>query len=183
MTKKRILLDVDGVCGDFITPTLGVVYDMTGKRYAHDDVVKWELEELVAPEQQDEFWARLSAPGFTRSMLPYADAVQAVQRLIARHEVYFVTAYMHSSSTWVYDRDRWLHEHFGVNYSRVVHTKAKHLVVGDVFVDDKPSNVAAWAEAHPSGKALLFDRGYNRAEEAGVRVCGWDAVFAALENA
>ncbi len=168
----RILLDCDGVLSDFITPALRVVELLTGKQYAHDDVTDWDLDVLVPEGQRETFWEACSAPGFARNMQPYPGAVAAVEALRTRHNVFVVTAYMHSSKTWVHDRDAWLHHYFGFMQRDIVHTKAKHLIAGDVFVDDKPSNVREWQMEHTDGIGLIFDRPHNR-DAVGTRVFDW----------
>ncbi len=40
-------------------------------------------------------------------------------------------------------------------------TASKHLVVGDLLVDDSIDNVLAWNRAHGAERALLFDAPYN----------------------
>lgn len=171
-----ILLDCDGVLGDFVTPALRVVDRLTGKQYLHDDVTDWDLGLLVPERMRDVFWNELAGPGFTCAMKPYPGAQDAVARMRESHEVYVVTAHMKNARTWVYDRDAWLAEHFGFTADHIVHTKAKQLVRGDLFVDDNPGNVAKWSAANPRGRGFLYDRPYNRDANA-ARVHGWGDVL------
>ena len=58
-----------------------------------------------------------------------------------------------SSAHWIPERIEWLREHFGFGRKRIVFTEAKHVVLGDHFVDDHDRHVDAWRAAHPTGTA------------------------------
>jgi hypothetical protein len=79
-------------------------------------------------------------------------------------EIYIVTSPWNSNPTWTHDREEWLYRNFGIPYNRVIHTSAKYLVRGDVFIDDKASAVAKWRDAHPSGLPVLWSNLHNRTE-------------------
>ena len=189
MTAPVVLLDVDGVVADFVGPTLAEVSKITGRRYTPDDVTGWDLRAALGLEasEWDRVTKRIRSLGFCLTQPTYPGACDAVRRLRERAEVYFVTTPWRGAVTWAYDRDRWLEQKFGeVIGRRVVHTGHKHLIRGDLLIDDKPENCERWAAANdwPSC-ALLFTRPWNRAHQVTdgsgvVRVDGWCDVFAKL---
>lgn len=170
------LIDVDGVVADFaavvddIAAELGLgrgfrpeCYNLA-KRYRLADYEEQRLRERVIAE-----------PGFARRIPVIESAREWVMRCPG--EVVFVTTPWPDSPTWSYDRERWLEEHFDREYE-VVHTHAKHLVAGDVFVDDLASHVLEWADRHPAGWAYLVAQPYNSplARPRKLRVGGLAAV-------
>ena len=158
-----ILLDVDGVLADTLAHA-GV--DASA-------MPSWES----APQALYEAFA---APGFVRSLPPCPCAVEGVAALRAAgaHPV-FLTAPWYSSPTWASCRFRWLARHFGATHNDVIHTHAKHLVRGGMFIDDRPSNVEQWLAAHPDGIGLVWAQPYNRATRL-PRVSSWDEVMRTL---
>lgn len=53
------------------------------------------------------------------------------------------------------ERTRWLVRHFDAKPSQIMHTSAKHLVRGDVLIDDKPTTIERWAHVNEGKLALL----------------------------
>ncbi len=168
--KKRILFDVDGVLGDMLEQALLIINNINGYDTAVKDVTAWEFDTLIKPDMDaverkilvDFFWKRMEAPGFVRGIRPYPEAQKYVAVIRECHEVYIVTSYVKSSTTWVYDRDRWLMEHFNIPRRKIIHTAAKYVTTGNIFVDDKVSNVLDWAEHNTFCTGVIWDQPYNR---------------------
>ena len=143
----KVLFDVDEVIADFVGGVLDAVRDELGFDFHHDHVTQWDIRESLGFTREQ--WApvqeRIIAPGFASSLRPLPGAVDVVKSIASRHDVYFVTSHYRSSQTWVHERDDWLERKFGHTLGgRVVHTAHKHLIAGDVLVDDKPENVEKW---------------------------------------
>jgi 5'(3')-deoxyribonucleotidase len=174
----RILLDVDGVVANFVGRYLQVVKDVTGRDYGDEDVVEWNIATALglSEQEQDRVHEVVATPGFCFELSVYPGAVAAVRRLAGRHSIVWVTTPSEHNPTWRQDRERWLAEHFGGLGRSLVQTNDKQLVDGDLLVDDRPENCAAWARAHPSGLAVLWSRPWNvSATPAGIsRAASWD---------
>jgi 5'(3')-deoxyribonucleotidase len=184
VTRPVVLLDVDGVLGNFIEANLRTLRSL-GVERCHDDVTTYDLEHCLRLDDTTralmEF--RWGLPGFCASIPPYPGAQDAVDRLRTVADVYALTAPMFTA-TWQHERTEWLVEHFGFRRKDVISTHAKHLVRGDVFVDDKPSHVEAWQAAHPGGVGILWGRPYNVGAVGGVRrETEWGAVVGLLTEA
>lgn len=78
----------------------------------------------------------------------------------AGNEVFFVTSPILTMRSWVHTRTQWLKRHFDALEQDMVFTKSKHVVCGDVLVDDKPENVLEWAKTG-HGVAYLLLKPYN----------------------
>ena len=173
MTRPRVLLDVDGVLADFLTPALAFVKGVTGKTYQAADMTTWDIFEIIGKEWEQPFFEACNRPGFAASLDVYPGAQEGVARLQEVAEVYIVTSPLNHNPTWTHEREGWLLRHFGIPSNRVVHTSAKYLCVGDALVDDRPLNIRRWNEEHPTGAGLLWDASWNRSDKVGVRVRGW----------
>lgn len=163
MTRPVVLLDVDGVLANFIEANLRTLHAFGAGPFVHDDVDQWSIEEALAltSSQRARMKARWSEPGFCASIPAYDGAVAGVEALRAVGEVYAVTAPMWSSPTWQHERTEWLVRHFDFRRDDVVSTAAKHLVRGDILVEDKLSTLRRWEEAHPTGVSVAWHRRYN----------------------
>ena len=179
MSRLVVLLDVDGVIADFVTAYMDIVFEVTARRYDPEQQIEYDI--VTACELTDKEHARVRkythCTEFCRDdILPYEGAVEGVKRIAEVADVYFVTAPFVDHETWVHDRSLWLKRHFGAKLGRkVIFTEHKHLVRGDVFVDDKPSNVLAWHSAWPDGTPVLWNQPYNARESVGaiLRQSSW----------
>lgn len=170
----RILLDCDGVLADFVA---GVNRVLVGA--GHDAIVPTTFRFFDGHPAKETILAALRTPEFWYDLEPIPGAVDAVTRMAeGDNEILVVTASWESCTGWENARRGWLMRHFGIEQDRVlvVPGKRKHLVRGDVFVDDKQETVLAW-EAHTvHGRAYLFDQPYNREWTEEQRVRGADTV-------
>lgn len=160
--KPTVLLDVDGVLASFIAGALKSLKDLFGIDGTHDDIVNWHFETCfnLNAMQMAELTHAWRQPGWCAALPPYPFAPDAVIRLREHAVVHPLTAPF-NSMPWMMERDAWLSAHCGFTRKEIVHTEAKHLVKGDVFVDDKPEHVINWQRAHPQGVAILWAQPYN----------------------
>lgn len=186
MQTPRILLDCDGVIADFLTSALKVLNGKLGlegsARFNESHIVQWDIcKSIGKPEMWKDINEAASQKGFCTNILPYDHAKEGVKKIQSLGKVYVVTSPL-STPHWVFERGEWLKEHFGIEKPNVVHTEAKHIIVGDFLIDDKLDNILAWAAHHPTSLGLLWDAPYNQSEPIpGVkRVFNWDDVSAAI---
>lgn len=182
MRKPKVLLDVDGVLADFLTPALGILGRLTGRSWRAEEITSWDLFEIVGKRWEEPFFETCAVPGFAAALEVCGGAKEAVAVLREISDLYVVTSPMHLSPTWTYEREEWIRSHFGIGGNRIVHTAAKYLCVGDVFVDDRPYNVQKWRYEHPSGLGILWDAPYNRLERGLPRTSDWSDVIQAVRN-
>lgn len=172
---RHVLLDVDGVLADFHKPTLEFLERRFGLRYDLSSFPTWDIFATVGREYQPETERHWAEEGWCAAIPLYEGAVEGVRLLRdSGAEVFFVTAQMTHAPFWMWERVQWLKRHFDADDRHVVFTLSKHLVVGDVLVDDKPSNVASWTAAHPTRHAVLWDQPTNAGVETppGAVRCG-----------
>jgi 5'(3')-deoxyribonucleotidase len=158
-----ILLDCDGVLADFSGALLDVVNKEDapeGKVFTRNDLSRWDVAGCLHL-RRDRLSSILSREGFVVGMAPLPGAQKAVYELCVIGTVYIVTTPFHSSPTWAYERTEWLSRHFGIHAERVIHTAAKELVRGDLFVDDKPSHILSWQQSNKDGVSILWEATWN----------------------
>lgn len=109
----------------------------------------------------DAIRAIMDRPRFYAELAPiegWVDAMHGIKE--AGHEVFIVTSPWLTNPTCAQDKFDWVALHLGEDWrERVIITKDKTLVHGDILVDDKP-------EIHgcriPSWEQVLFDQPYNQ---------------------
>jgi 5'(3')-deoxyribonucleotidase len=165
--KPVILLDIDGVAANFIEGCKVPVKKITGRDFHHDDIDQFMIERALNldEEQTKQLYDHVMAPGWCRSLPVYEGAKESVAELQTFAEVVPVTSHFWSSKHWVFERDEWILEHFGIHQKEVVHTHSKFRVDGDMLIDDKTSHLVAWKKKHPYGCAVRFLRAYNAKED------------------
>ncbi len=176
---KRVLLDVDGVLADFIGRVCATIYNLSGLERTPEQVTEFDFcRSLALPADVARLVKRhiSEEPGWWSSLEPLPGAVEGVARLREVADVYIVTSPWNSCRTWLHEREAWLATHFGIPHSRVIACSAKHLVAGDMLVDDKTETCAAWEheQAHmwqkPDGTqgmtfAVQWQTPHNRRDE------------------
>lgn len=177
---KRILLDVDGVVADFIGKTFQDLVAEGGPAHTAEDLQEWDLHVLVHEKwdaTMESFWHR---EGWVDTMHPYQGAREGVHALRdAGHEVYWVTTAMHAAPFWMWERRQWLLREMDATDHDILFASHKHIVLGDIFVDDKPANVSRWAQAHPKGHGVLWAQPWNRLAtfSSGGRTNKWENIL------
>lgn len=170
MRRPRVLLDVDGVLANFCDLAIEVARTMNScfDDMTHDDIDQWDVDltfknRLPAddPGFRTEFWDRINSPGNILNIKPYPGAQETIKELSEFADIYYVTTPILHNLTWCYERAQWLIEKFKAKPQQIVLTWAKHLCQGEMFVDDKPSNVESWGFSNDVYDSYLFRRPYN----------------------
>lgn len=169
----RVILDVDGVLANFVGRSLDTIDKLIGKRYAHDDVTRWEIEQLLPEYARPDFFKAVESERWCASIPPYPGACDTVRVLRSCGvDVVIATSPWKTSRHWQRERTEWCRS-FLWSGIEIHHTHDKSGIRGDIFVDDKPSHVLAWQAANPEGIARLWDQPYNQGTYDAKRLHGW----------
>lgn len=192
-TKPIILLDCDGPLACFTQAYLNALFTETGELHQAEEVDRWAIHECEFFKRietqgfsslRKRIDARVVKPGFCEEILPQPGAKEAVAKLSEIGEVFVVTSPWDSSPTWMHERLHWVAKHFPeVGRRRVIQTAQKHLIRGDVFVDDKLEHIEQWSNAWPESRAILFDMHHNRGDSAKHFRGGWEHALQAARIA
>lgn len=197
MLNKVALIDSDGVLSGFVEGVYRLVREEAGTTLCDQDFSpSWNfLSELPrvleakgvskANVVTSQVLRRMEEPGFCLSLPVLPGSVDAMKRLASKYQLYIATSPWWSFPHWMPERTRWIQQHYGLSASRIIHISDKHLLRGDLLVDDKPSTVRKWAAindcTNPAfSPALLWSTYFNQGDEGtGLRRVGsWEEVFA-----
>ena len=201
--KPTVLLDVDGVVANFIDATLEWLHEnhrvmcaddsrnwpcwsmaeATFRQWPNGAVCCWGLPPQISTEEATRLlWDAWNSDNFATRIRPYDGAVEGAKSLMEIADVYFVTSPIWTSKTWMYDRALWLRTYFGVDNGRIIFTSSKHLVRGDIFIDDKLETVEKWSRHNPQAYAVLWNQPYNQDCTGLIRARDWSVIrrFVAL---
>lgn len=180
--NMRILIDCDGVLGDFVTPYLELIRTVTGDRHMIDEVTQFDvLAALGKKDVEAQVLELCSRRGFCSSFKTLPGAVEGVAALRELGDLFVVTSPMHVP-WWTWERTEWLSKHFGFTKKQVLYTSSKEIVSGDVMIDDNEVNLIEWQaeQRRPDYEVLplLVDSPWNRnVEHPGVvRMRNWDEI-------
>lgn len=176
----RILLDVDGVLGDFA----GEVIRFCNKGLASDeplwtihDATDFDILEAMGLEHlQEDLDQHLIDTDYCLHMPVLPGAVEFVEKLYhLDHEVVVVTSPHRGVPKWCSQRMEWLYHHFGIHADDVIFARVKHRVMGDCLVDDKPENVEGFG-----ARGILLDQPWNQDVRGAYRAMDYQDVVARL---
>jgi len=162
----RVLLDCDGVLADFVGGLLELVNRECGTSYRRSDITEYDIGESLGWDGtmrvRVDYLVR-GEPGMVMGLAVEPGALAGfglIDQLAG--DTYVVTSPWPGHQTWAHERTRWLRRHFAIPSNHVVHTAAKHLVMGDVLVDDKTSTIERWRREFPAGLAVQWQTPHNR---------------------
>ncbi len=142
----RVLIDMDGVLVDLVTPWLAEYNRLYAAALTHADIRDYRFRGVPLRCARSDFFALLGRPGLFRDLPPILGAVDALAELVADgHELAIVTAAPFAfAPDAARDKWHWCEAHLraaGLRHDFVV-TDAKRLVRGDVLVEDSPEQLA-----------------------------------------
>lgn len=158
-----ILIDQDGVLADF-EHAFQHAWSTSGN--AHPPVPladrrSFHVRDDYPAALRDRVEAIYGAPGFFRGLPPIPGAVEAVWALLEQgHDVRICTSPLNAYRNCVGEKYEWVERHFGLDFvARMIVTKDKTVVHGDLLIDDKPEVTGTRV---PGWRHLVFDQPYNR---------------------
>ena len=158
-----ILLDQDGVLADFEHAFLNAWRE----RYPDIPPVEYQnrtsfyILENYPAELRPLAEAIYTAPGFIRNLPPVPGSLEAVKELLALGmDIRICTSPLSQFENCVAEKYLWVEKHLGrAATNRLILTKDKTLIQGDLLIDDKPEIKGA---VRPRWKHILYDAPYNR---------------------
>lgn len=152
---KDALVDVDGVVADWL---LAIMCELCSDR-RDEDFKGWEILSQLDDEDRELALSVMESPEFWRHLPVMKGAKEGIRELEkAGYRITWVTSPWRGCTGWEDARRGWLNEHFDMEERGhgFIPTAEKHMVDGNIFIDDKPENVRKWAMEHPHRRAFLF---------------------------
>jgi 5'-nucleotidase len=102
-----------------------------------------------------------TTPGFVRSLPEIPGSINALNVIASRgHKIFICTTPLNAYQNCVKEKYEWIEEHLGFEWTKkLILTKDKTLVQGDILIDDKPEVTGA---AKPVWEHIVFDKPYNK---------------------
>lgn len=156
------LVDMDGVLADLDR------HFLTQYQTRYPDKPAIPLAERTTFYIQDQYPEELQplvteilfAPGFFLDLPVIPGAKEALEEMKNSHEVFICTSPLLANPTCTSDKIQWLERHFGAYWTeKLIISKDKTMVHGDVLIDDKPHITGAQT---PSWYHVLYTQPYNR---------------------
>lgn len=154
----RILCDMDGVLVNLLDTWLSEYRECTGETVWPSAITTYHF----AAHVKQPVVLHRCLPSALRSAAPMPGA-QAFAKLIEQHTVHIVTYVPHDCPSGFGSKLNWLADYFpAFDRDRVIFTKEKWKVNGDLLIEDNAQACADWLAAHPEGQVALMDAPYNR---------------------
>lgn len=162
MTPFRLLLiDQDGVLADFDQGVRRAWRHRYGTEAPIGQRRHFYLRDDIAPQHRAQLHAICTAPGFLAGLPPMSGSQDAVRQLLAHgHDVRICTSPTNTYQNCVTEKFIWVEQHLGTDWvGRVILSKDKTWVRGDILIDDKP---LVSGSLQPLWTQWLYDAPYNR---------------------
>ncbi len=171
-----ILVDQDGVLADFD----GGIVKLFRQQYPKEFFVPLEkrkhfyTEEDYSLRLRKKVIALYHQRGFCRNLEPMPGAINGIRNLVKiGHQVLICTTPLTDYENCVLEKYQWVDNHLGRDFTkRIIFTKDKTLIHGDILIDDKPEIKGA---REPVWEHFVFDRPYNRHVNGKIRVT-WETI-------
>lgn len=171
----RVIIDVDDVLADLIT----VWVRRYNKKY-HDNlkvknITDWNIAKFTKAECGDKIYEFIESPHLYNYIKPLPYALEGVNEI---RDLGFEIVYATHSTVGAAGRKYlWLKQHgFWNEKDHYVETKSKHILNGNLMIDDNYSNIEKFI-ANTSGFGLLMTRPWNKKYAYSSRVNGWKDIL------
>jgi len=158
-----ILFDQDGVLANYTKAHCEAIAREFPElpRLRPEEATCFNTEDHFPPEYRARIEALTLRPGFFLNLEPLPGAIEALRTLLALgFDVRICTSPKKIFDNCVAEKFAWLKKHLGEEFvERIVLTRDKTLVQGDILVDDKPHITGICT---PTWKHILYDQPYNR---------------------
>lgn len=175
MKKQIIAVDVDWVLAKLVTKWLLVYNTIFNDNLTINDVVSWNMKQIIKEEAKPYMNNILNLPGFYRDLDVVDDCVRVLEKLSENYEIIFVTDPFTKEA--LKSKFEWLQEHFPfISTRNYVFTGNKSVILADYLIDDGVHNFEGF-----KGIPLLFDAPYNRDDTRFYRVLNWQDIEHSFE--
>ena len=163
--KLRILIDLDGTVTHTLPEWLEEIGKKTGVYAKVTDITSYALDQCppLTEVSREDIFDVLNQDGFKENLSLIRDASLIIRQLHeAGHEIYFVTARKRPES--ICATFPFMDKNFPfLDPSRIIFCQDKHLVKGDVLIEDNPAVMRKYKEEWPDALVMGFVWPYNKA--------------------
>ena len=174
-----ILCDIDEVVNNLVERLLVEYNRKYNDSLNLNDITKWEIKDFLKPECENIF-KEFGTDDFLFSLGMQPKAKEVIEKLMEKYKFYFVTS---TYPDHVRVKDEWLKRIFPkYNSSQLIICHDKHLVHGDILIDDCSGNfIMNHSKDSPVKYNFIFDKPWNRDTQEDnkktFRVHGWEEIY------
>ena len=189
MKKLVVHVDMDGIAVDLLGPLFRVYAMVTGDPMTYDDCHSYDFRESFAPIGE-KIWDVVKGMGFFARIPPMPGAIDGINTLIDQgHDVYILSS-PEASQFAPSDKIRWCREYLPrLDSRKVILTSSKHMIKGDVLIDDNVEQQAAYKLAWPEALRIAISYPYNkdidvnyRFDDASLSTVAWENIVRAVNG-
>ncbi len=181
-----VLVDCDEVLTGFVPHVLNTARMYYGVDVNPEEISSFDLfaqlglNKKAQNNLKDEF---VSRAGWWESMPIRPGADGFIGDLQARgHEVVVVSSPWLNCPGWESARRNLLRREFWLQPKQFISTSDKARIRGDVFIDDKVSNVEEWSQINEGRLAILVDQPHNRENTTLLRLRSFEEILQAIDD-
>ena len=168
---ETLSIDMD----DVITDTAKKLKDWYTKEFgiifSEEELKGKDLKEVVAPEHFSKFHEYLNLPGFFADLEVMPDAVDVLEKLNKKYELFIVSAALEFPNS-LKDKFDWISEKLPfINWKQICLCGTKSIVQTDIMIDDRARNFS-----HFQGRKILYTCHHNIFEKDYERVKNWKEI-------
>jgi len=172
MKTLDILCDMDGILCNLIKPWLACYNadyaECDEEELSIADITQHAMHKLT-PIGRD-IYKYINMPGWFEQLEPLEGGVEGLAQLRGDGHRIFILSSMGRSKEAVNGKMTWLERHAPfIDHKHLIFTPAKHMVRGDVFIDDSPDKLAAYKGAWPGATTMGITWPYNTEAPMDVR--------------
>jgi 5'-nucleotidase len=171
MTKLRIAIDMD----DVMAATANKIINLYNKKFQtnlkESDFEGKKFYDVISPENYQAIHEEVYKIGFFRDIEVMPDAIEVVDRLHQKYEVFIVSAATEFPNS-LKEKIDWLQEHFPfISWKNIVFCGDKSIISADIMIDDHEKNLSTF-----KGRTLMFDAVHNQLNHEYERVKSWKKI-------
>ena len=156
----RILIDSDGVIVDFVSAHLKTYEKHGGIIPKNLDMTEYYFTRDLP--SRGAIRATWGDHGLFKIALPYPGAIDKLRQLHNRHEVYIVTDPGSRPQIHVPAKFAWYQKHAPfIGPDQFIFTRHKHMITGDVLIEDKLTTVYKWAMTYRDSRVIMIEHPWN----------------------
>lgn len=163
-----IFVDMDDVLAD----TYGKHIELYNKEHKQElslaHIESGEVWHNVPEMHQESILQHAYQEGFFRNLEPIKDAIQVMEALYNKHEVYIATAATQFPNS-LKEKSDWLDQYMPfITWEHRIMCGHKFILKGDLLIDDRTYNLEKF-----DGDTLLFNSPHNINDTGYTRVSSW----------
>lgn len=161
MRKLTILCDMDSIIVNLTQKWLDLYNKDHNDSLTVDDMVHWDMAHNVKIGRK--IYDYLYSHEFFKHVDPIPGALEALKEIHGKGHNLVVLSAPSWPGTSASDKISWIKHHLPwFNKRDIILGHNKHLVKGDVFIDDSPSNITAYRAHWPQSKIMTISYPYNQ---------------------